>query len=160
MRRLQWWWPAVAAMAATAVILVAPGAAFADVDTIPADVTVPVQNDPATDTKSSSVPYWMTSGDCTMYPDSTIVLSRPDRHGNATISWHATTFTSHTNDGDVWYASFFTARADGTRLGGVFLESPLMIFRYTPYTFDISIPTYIDPDTYDQIGQIHWVGSC
>jgi hypothetical protein len=64
---------------ALAGALAVPGpAAASGSQTDDFDVFEPITVDPATGAMSSSVPEWATSGDCSMFPDSTVVIAAPN----------------------------------------------------------------------------------
>jgi hypothetical protein len=147
-------------LACAAVVVATPGTSAAS-GTIYYDYVEPIQIDPVTGAMSSSIPNWVANGDCSMFPDSTVVIAAPEGYfGDSTISWHATTFTSHTNNGDIWHASFFLEDANGGYITVRSLDSPLMTRRYVDYTFDVSTPTTLPQEAFAATRQIEWIGNC
>jgi hypothetical protein len=147
-------------LAAAAVLVATPGTSIAS-GTVYYDYLESIQIDPATGAMSSSIPNWVANGDCSMFPDSTVVIAAPQGFfADTTITWHATTFTSHTDNGDIWHASFYLEDANRNYITVRGLDSPLMTQRYVDYTFDVSTPTRLPQADFDRARLIEWIGNC
>jgi hypothetical protein len=150
----------VMVLAVSAGALAWPVAAAASGIIVPFETVQPLYPGPEPLQMSGSDPDWVTYGDCTLYPDSTVTLTAPDRAGHAWAAWHGTSFTRRTDDGDTWRGLFFFLDANDHILGIAPMDSALMTAVYTPYTWDYYQAFSMDPESFARAAKVEWSLSC
>ncbi|MFI5960482.1 hypothetical protein [Cryptosporangium sp. NPDC051539] len=133
-----------AVLAASAVaVLVAPGAARADIQD--GRITVPVSG------RTAVVPDWQRAGNCTAFPEMTITVTDYPS-GDYVVAVAGTVFTSRVHGAaDVWHENISLRNSDGLEFAHLTLDGPQMRSPYQDQAFLASRAVHIyDVDAISQ----------
>lgn len=149
------WRTAVAALVAALVAAVlTPTAAHAAW----AGYSYPGQRDP-----SGTLYYQLgsdiTAGDCVQLAGSKVVLTKPDAEGWSQVIWTGTLMTRHSNNYDVWHATFGFGTLD-TWYTSDDMDGPKMYHAYQQYRAGGLVWLHIDPVLYAYLRFVEFAGDC
>ncbi|MEZ0076221.1 hypothetical protein [Planotetraspora sp. GP83] len=112
---------------------------------------------------TSTLPSPFSAGDCQQLgpEQSEVRLDKPDASGRSRFTWHAHTYTRHTNNADIWHGRFVFRTAFGTPVltVGPFDSVPMRV-TFRTYTTERSTPVVVDPALFDTIAKVDWLGDC
>ena len=112
---------------------------------------------PYDDIVGTKLRYDFNAGDCTMAFDSYLEVD----HTTHNLIWHAKMKTSHTNNGDIWWATFrFYLDGYGTLYTTPEIKSPTMYEAGHWYEWTLYVPIPPLSLTLHGTSQVEWKAKC